>query len=110
MRKYKTRGIDPACEALAEHFLRDDPVAHPDAKLGLSSRIQQAVEDWYEQERKELDPVSGGLVRVPPGVDQRHVLLKDHSWGDLDSAPKAMIREFGGCMLLGNGQMVPAQS
>lgn len=54
----------------------------------------------------ERDPVSGGIVETPAGVDERHVLLTDNTWAPRP-APRFLIREFGGCMLLGSGQMVP---
>lgn len=56
MRKFAkpTTGYDPACETLAEHFLRDDPVDHPDAKGSLSAAIQQAVESWFEYDKHQL--------------------------------------------------------
>jgi hypothetical protein len=56
MRKYvkATAGYDPACETLAEHFLQDDPVAHPDAKGSLSAAIQQAVESWFKYDKHQL--------------------------------------------------------
>lgn len=53
------------------------------------------------------DPVSGGFVAVPAGIDERHVLLRNGSWELLVGANKNQIREFGGCMMLGSGQLVP---
>ena len=53
------------------------------------------------------DPVSGGIVTTPPGIDHRHVLLKNNTWELRERAHADQIREFGGCMLLGTGQMVP---
>jgi hypothetical protein len=49
---------DPACYALAEHFLRDEPCAadpvlfakHCDA---MAREIQQVNEDWHYDERAE---------------------------------------------------------
>jgi len=56
MRKYQNpkAGYDPACGTLADHFLKDDPVDHPDAQTSLAAAIQGAVENWYDHERQEL--------------------------------------------------------
>lgn len=54
-----------------------------------------------------FDPVSGGMVNVPQGIDERHVLLRNGNWELRVRAHVDWIREFGGCMLLGSGQMVP---
>lgn len=55
LRKYANAkaGYDPACETLAEHFLRDDPIDDPLARGSLAAAIQGAVEDWYLHERTQ---------------------------------------------------------
>ena len=53
------------------------------------------------------NPVAGGFVRVPPGIDERHVLQWNGGWSVLADTSPSLIREFGGCMMLGSGQLVP---
>lgn len=54
-----TRTYDPACFALAEYFLRDEPSVREDPELyalhcsDLASEIQDTVENWL-------------FIRIPP--------------------------------------------
>ena len=47
MRKIKS--FDPACYALAEHFMTDEPwlAQQPARTAELASHIQEAIEDWF---------------------------------------------------------------
>lgn len=43
-----TKGYDPKCEELAEHFLTNATVETPSGtKAGLAQYIQDAVEEWF---------------------------------------------------------------
>ncbi len=62
----------------------------------------------YNAEDQRSDPVAGGLVRVPSwAASERYVLQKSGIWSLLSETHANIIRDFGGCMLLGTGQMVP---
>jgi len=52
-------------------------------------------------------PSPSYIVRAAAGIDERHVLLIDNSWSLIEDATRETIREFGGFMVLGNGQLVP---
>lgn len=56
----------------------------------------------------DSNPVAGGLVSVPAwAASGRYVLQKNGIWSLVSETHRNIIREFGGCMLLGTGQMVP---
>jgi hypothetical protein len=55
---------DPACADLAEHFLQDDPQLWGPARVkALALKIQQAVEDFIADERRNYEPPD------PPGFE-----------------------------------------
>jgi hypothetical protein len=46
----RRKTVDPACLTLAEHFLHDEPTLQRGAD-DLAAHIQQAIEDWIEDEK-----------------------------------------------------------
>ena len=57
--------------------------------------------------RMNNDPVSGGIVAVPGwAANERYCLQTNGIWSLRSETHPDVIREFGGCMLLGTGEMV----
>lgn len=50
----KKSSFDPQCLELAEYFLRDEPSLR-DRADELAQQIQDAIEDWIEAEKQELE-------------------------------------------------------
>jgi hypothetical protein len=62
-----------------------------------------------------MSKINGGLVDVPSGVDHRYVAIDNDEYGfkwklisELDVGDDIM--DYGGCALLGSGQVVPIES
>ncbi len=56
---------DPACFALAEHFLQDEPISSREAAAHeLALLIQQTVEDWIEYEHTDAGRRSDEYVAI----------------------------------------------
>ena len=54
---------------------------------------------------------AGGVVVTPPHVDERHVLLANSKWRLRSSLqPHEPLHITGGCVLIGNGQLVPVEA
>ena len=53
----QSRGVDPACFVLADHFLTDSPEAWRGMhRQELAYAIQQAVEDYFAANEDLKDP------------------------------------------------------
>lgn len=53
-------------------------------------------------------PIAGGMVKVPGWAsNERYCLSAINRWVLRSETMPDSIRNFGGCMLLGTGQMVP---
>lgn len=52
-------GVDTKCVDLAEHFLEGEkiPALREAVVDSLARRIQQAVEDWFDDMEREMDRV-----------------------------------------------------
>jgi len=62
---------DPACAALAEHFLRDAPagdlgLAPVEQVKSMAIAIQKAVEDWYDTQEPPAPAVTHHTVTDEP--------------------------------------------
>jgi hypothetical protein len=59
-----TRTYDTKCYDLAEAFLEDEPAMNTESRRkDLAGTIQQAIEDWLDHERDNLEPPD------PPGFE-----------------------------------------
>ena len=53
-------------------------------------------------------PIHGGIMEVPRwAANERYCLNLNNRWVLRSETMPDLIKEFGGCMLIGTGQMVP---